>query len=79
MILELAHTISVIWPNQLQNRTQRNVHARVYTNKIRRVINQWKSSTLHSGAYIYIYIYIYVYALEYLLPSGNFAMDDSKY
>ncbi len=26
MILELAHNISVIWPNQLQNRTQRNAH-----------------------------------------------------
>ncbi len=41
MILELAHNISVIWPNQLQNRTQRNAHAQVYTNKICRVINQW--------------------------------------
>ncbi len=41
MILELAHIISVIWPNQLQNRSQRNAHARVYTNKICRVINQW--------------------------------------
>ncbi len=41
MILELAHNISVIWPNQLQNRTQRNAHARVYTNKICLVINQW--------------------------------------
>ncbi len=27
MILELAHTISVIWPNQFQNHTQRNVYA----------------------------------------------------
>ncbi len=41
MILELAHNISIIWPNQLQNRTQRNAHAPVYTNKICRVINQW--------------------------------------
>ncbi len=31
MILELAHNISVIWPNQLQIRTQRNAHSRVYT------------------------------------------------
>ncbi len=36
MILELAHNISVIWTNQLQNRTQRNT--RLYTNKICRVI-----------------------------------------
>ncbi len=65
MILELAHNISVIWPNQLQNRAQRNAHARVYTNKICSVINQWncgwakrhmsprpappQSSRLHSG------------------------------
>ncbi len=41
MILELAHNISVIWSNQLQNHTQRNAHARVYTNKICPVINQW--------------------------------------
>ncbi len=41
MILELAHNIFVIWPNQLQNRSQRNVHAQVYTNKICPVINQW--------------------------------------
>ncbi len=37
MILELAHNISVIWPNQIQ----RNAHAQVYTNKTCRVINQW--------------------------------------
>ncbi len=57
MILELAHNISVIWPNQLQNCTQRNAHARVYTNKICRVISQWnwthvtppQLSRLHSG------------------------------
>ncbi len=40
----LAHNIFVIWPNQLQNRSQRNAHARVYTNKICRVINQWNVS-----------------------------------
>ncbi len=37
MILELAHNISVIWPNQIQ----RKAHARVYTNKTCSVINQW--------------------------------------
>ncbi len=41
MILELAHNISVIWPNQFQNLTQRDAHARVYTNTICHVINQW--------------------------------------
>ncbi len=41
MILELAHNIFVIWPNQLQNQSQRNAHAQVYTNKICPVINQW--------------------------------------
>ncbi len=35
----INHNISV--PNQLQNHTQRNAHARLYTNKIFRVINQW--------------------------------------
>ncbi len=34
MILELAHNISVIWPNQIQNRTQRNAHAWLYTSNI---------------------------------------------
>ncbi len=33
MILELANNISAIWPNQLQNRTQKNAHARVYNKK----------------------------------------------
>ncbi len=37
MILQLAHNISVIWPNQIQ----RNAHAHVYTNKTCLVINQW--------------------------------------
>ncbi len=41
MILELAYNISIIWPNQLQIRTQRNALTRVYTNKICSVINQW--------------------------------------
>ncbi len=57
MVLELAHNISVIWPNQIQ----RNVHARVYTNKTCRVKNQWNwgwvgvpapSSRLHSLEYL---------------------------
>ncbi len=39
--IQLANNISVIWPNQLQNRSQRNAHAQVYTNKICHVINQW--------------------------------------